>query len=244
MMREGRRYELLKPTNMQFQLSLRPQSDEKVISLPYMTSELTRYLPEGVKDSTTKWSESMMRRLFVDCPSAVVQIEMEVSAHECPRRLLNHLSQSVFPGALNRDSKVLILPTFQNTGLSLLTQQQSLDVEQLKDTHLERFSLIALTLCCVLRKHGFWADFCDPSTGQSVLTDPSLGIVNLGIYSEVEAANLLLGYDTSSTVGCCRVLKHPKWAGSCYPATMFTNAPFQTVRDILDKLSAFGNSAE
>ena len=196
----------------------------------------------------------MVQRLFAgQDPTLPLFVDMEVSVHECPRRYYAHLAQSVFPSApLDRSTPgahadLLMLPTFQYTGESLLTQQPSATVEMVKNTCLERFFLVALTLCCWIQRENsaYWFDFVDPSTGQSVLHDTSKadGVVNLGIYSEVDAAGQLLGYDTSANVGCCRVLKHPKWNGACYPATMFTNAPRELVLHILSKLKLVRQSS-
>jgi hypothetical protein len=43
-------------------------------------------------------------------------------------------------------------------------------------------------------------------------------------YSEVEGLSLLLGYRTANA-GCCKVILHPKWGSSVYPATLFARAP-------------------
>jgi len=43
-------------------------------------------------------------------------------------------------------------------------------------------------------------------------------------YSEVEGLSVLLGYRTANA-GCCKVVLHPKWGTSVYPATLFARAP-------------------
>ena len=43
-------------------------------------------------------------------------------------------------------------------------------------------------------------------------------------YSEVAGFEHLLRYKTQNA-GCCKILLHPRWGSSCYPATIFTTAP-------------------
>lgn len=47
-------------------------------------------------------------------------------------------------------------------------------------------------------------------------------------YSEVEGLALLLGYRTANA-GCCKVVLHPKWGSSVYPATLLARAPAAAV---------------
>ncbi len=50
------------------------------------------------------------------------------------------------------------------------------------------------------------------------------------LYSEVQGMSLLLQYRTQSA-GVCKVLLHPQWGTHVYPATLFTNAPYQLLYD-------------
>ncbi len=54
------------------------------------------------------------------------------------------------------------------------------------------------------------------------------------VYSEVDGIQLLLNYKTMNC-GCCKVLLHPKWGSSIYPASMFTTAPQSLVIDLINK---------
>lgn len=47
-------------------------------------------------------------------------------------------------------------------------------------------------------------------------------------YSEVEGLSVLLGFRTANA-GCCKVVLHPKWGTSVYPATLFARAPREAV---------------
>lgn len=53
------------------------------------------------------------------------------------------------------------------------------------------------------------------------------------VYSEVDGVELLLRYRCLSA-GMCKILLHPLWGGAVYPASLFTDAPFEVVRDVLD----------
>jgi hypothetical protein len=42
----------------------------------------------------------------------------------------------------------------------------------------------------------------------------------------------LLNYECTN-VGCCKIVMHPKWGSSVYPASLFAIAPEDEVRDAL-----------
>lgn len=78
-------------------------------------------------------------------------------------------------------------------------------------------------------REGFWANFSDPSSGLLMDSDR-----NGKIYSEVESASLNLHFDVID-IGCCKLLCHPKWGTSVYPATFFTDAPLPIIKDLLQR---------
>ena len=51
-------------------------------------------------------------------------------------------------------------------------------------------------------------------------------------YSEVEGAQVLLRYPVMMA-GPCKVILHPKWGSSVYPASLFTDAPADAIRGAL-----------
>lgn len=51
-------------------------------------------------------------------------------------------------------------------------------------------------------------------------------------YNEVAGFEQLLRYRTQNA-GCCKILLHPRWGSSCYPATMFTTAPVEELEAAL-----------
>ncbi|GIL74693.1 hypothetical protein Vretimale_2326 [Volvox reticuliferus] len=70
-------------------------------------------------------------------------------------------------------------------------------------------------------------DFCIahvPSCGISQMIHTELNTV----YPEVPALSILMGYQTANA-GCCKVLLHPVWGSAVYPASLFTEAPQDTL---------------
>ncbi len=61
------------------------------------------------------------------------------------------------------------------------------------------------------------------------------GVRGAGIYPETESAMTLLKYDLINT-GCCKIISHPLWGTSCYPATLFTNVPLFELKRILSEI--------
>ena len=52
-------------------------------------------------------------------------------------------------------------------------------------------------------------------------------------YSEVDGMELLLKYRCLNA-GHCKILLHPTWGASVYPASMFTHAPLSVIRETLE----------
>ena len=52
------------------------------------------------------------------------------------------------------------------------------------------------------------------------------------VYSEVDGMQLLLHYRTMDA-GMCKVLLHPKWGSAVYPASAFTDAPLESVKEVI-----------
>ncbi|GAX79736.1 hypothetical protein CEUSTIGMA_g7177.t1 [Chlamydomonas eustigma] len=143
---------------------------------------------------------------------------LEYSVHLCPSKYSTEVS-SVLPSA--DLSKLLIVPTCQRSVMDLVQTGEEVDVE--KDRLLERFMVWSETVCKILSDQGHWADFIDPCSGLAMIHKDSQQV-----YSEVEALSVLKGYKTANA-GCCKVLLHPHWGSSVYPATMFTCAPLDAL---------------
>ena len=51
------------------------------------------------------------------------------------------------------------------------------------------------------------------------------------MYPEVDGFELLRRYPTGQA-GVCKVLYHPVWGAAVYPASLFTNAPLETLVEV------------
>lgn len=151
----------------------------------------------------------------------------EVTVVTCPRAFVREV-QMVFPG---QDlANLIAIPTCQKSVRDLCEMGE--DIEKEKDALLESFDRFSRKLCAVLRKEGEWSDFIDPCSGLPALREHT----NRG-YSEVDGLALLLRFSTHSA-GMCKVASHPKWGTSFYPATIFTTAPIDTLRDAIKMSSS------
>jgi hypothetical protein len=164
-------------------------------------------------------------------PAATVSVgdegdTLEISAHECRKAFLSEL-ENLLPGIdlTTNPHPMLVLPTMQHAHKDLVGMGEQ--IEQEKDRCLETFMRFAQNLCARLVDMGYFADYVDPCSGLVMLT-PNANKV----FSEVDSAQQLLGYDVQNC-GCCKVLLHPKWGSAVYPASIFTNAPICEVKALL-----------
>lgn len=52
------------------------------------------------------------------------------------------------------------------------------------------------------------------------------------VFSEVDGVEVLLRYRCLSA-GMCKILIHPSWGAAVYPASLFTNAPYDVVHQVI-----------
>eukprot|EP00232_Nephroselmis_pyriformis_P012742 CAMPEP_0182899376 /NCGR_PEP_ID=MMETSP0034_2-20130328/28042_1 /TAXON_ID=156128 /ORGANISM="Nephroselmis pyriformis, Strain CCMP717" /LENGTH=170 /DNA_ID=CAMNT_0025033403 /DNA_START=29 /DNA_END=541 /DNA_ORIENTATION=+ len=140
--------------------------------------------------------------------------DMEYSVHEVPRKHMDEM-KTMFKG--DDLTGMLIVPTCQKSALDVVRVGD--EIEEEKDRLLERFVEWAKGVTDKLIEQGHWADYIDPCSGLAMVNRE-----NRSVYGEVNALEVLLGYKTSNA-GCCKVVLHPQWGSSVYPATMFTKAP-------------------
>ena len=119
-------------------------------------------------------------------------------------------------------------------------------------------------ICEQLRSCGYWADYIDPCSGLPMLTvglsslnlrttpyvppghsrrqhrpspppppPPSPQPNCNKVYSEVDGMQMLMHYPVMNAA-MCKILLHPKWGSSVYPATVFTDAPYSAVAQLLE----------
>ncbi|KAJ2492034.1 hypothetical protein IWW37_001748 [Coemansia sp. RSA 2050] len=166
----------------------------------------------------------ILANLGVGIDTADSHVALQYSVHACPRRMKREIGL-VFPEVSGKESDLLILPTFQRTESSMISYQAETQAE--KDAKLHMFYRWGAELVCRLRENGYWADVTDPMSGLALFTScgPSL-------YPDVDGAEILLRY-APFNLGSCFVLSHPQWGTHVYPATAFTLAPIDVVRQVL-----------
>ncbi|KAJ2687907.1 hypothetical protein IWW39_002598 [Coemansia spiralis] len=167
---------------------------------------------------------SILADLGVGIDTNDSSVALQYSVHACPRRMRREIGL-VFPDVSGKESELLILPTFQRTESSMISYQAETQVE--KDAKLHMFYRWGAELVSRLRESGYWADVTDPMSGLALFTScgPSL-------YPDVDGAEVLLRY-APFNLGNCFILSHPQWGTHVYPATAFTLAPIEVVRQVL-----------
>lgn len=152
--------------------------------------------------------------------------ELEVSVHACSAALQRELRR-VFSNVADLNAGALLaLPTFQPALHDLVAVGSAVELE--KDVKLAKFNAWCARICDRLAQFGYWADFIDPCSGY-----PVRGARGASPYSEIDGLRAMLSYATS-VAGPCVVVSHPRWNTRCYPATLFTTAPLDVVRAVLD----------
>ena len=62
------------------------------------------------------------------------------------------------------------------------------------------------------------------------------------VFSEVQCAELLLGYQVMNA-GCCKIILHPQWNSAVYPATIFTTTPSELVLQTIQSFTHIAAAA-
>jgi len=155
---------------------------------------------------------------------------IEVATHKpnpALKRELDHFLHALIASddsPVKSSSDVLVITTCQESKAELL--QWDDEAAREKDRLLNTFARFASDLAAKLKALGYWADYADPASG---LLANSPGQV---IWPEVQAMERLRGFQKTKA-GPCHIILHPKWGSRVYPATMFTNAPDEVVRRVL-----------
>ncbi|KAJ2104093.1 hypothetical protein IW146_008717 [Coemansia sp. RSA 922] len=214
-------------------VALEPQSTEQSLKRVRCDTK-TRALPRTtlVEPTVAKFPlpgklPRVLTNLGVGIETVDSKVALQYSVHACPRRMRREIGL-VFPDVVGKESELLILPTFQRTESSMLSYQAETQAE--KDAKLHMFYRWGAELVSRLREKGYWADITDPMSGLALFTNcgPSL-------YPDVEGAEVLLRY-APYNLGNCFVLSHPHWGTHVYPATAFTLAPIEAVRQVLSSM--------
>lgn len=156
--------------------------------------------------------------------SSVFTATMELYGFKCSSSYIREL-RFIFPGV--DLTNVIAISTMQQTVVDLVSFGGDQDVE--KDRCLEAFFAFAKPTCDELRSKGYFADYIDPCSGLPMITPDTQKV-----FDEVQSAQVLLGFPIMNT-GCCKILLHPKWGSSVYPATFFTTAPLDELMKAIKK---------
>lgn len=160
---------------------------------------------------------------------------LEVSVHTLPKPLVREFRHVFGDKYLESgkdltqvgDCELLAIPTNQHALHDLVAVGD--EIEKEKDRLLNVFIEFGQDLTTKLRSKGLWADYIDPCSGLPMIT-----LDCNKVYSEVDGMECLLNYKAHNA-GFCKILTHPKWGSSVYPATIFCFAPPQTVIDMLNQ---------
>lgn len=171
-------------------------------------------------------SSSMKKVDEANSSSSVLQ----VSAHSIQSQSYIREASFIFPPIDFKSSEnLIVIPTMQNAAKDLV--KVGTEIEQEKDRLLNTFFEFAKSFCGKIKEAGGWADYIDPCSGLPMITDDCNKV-----FHEVQSAEVLLNYDTMNC-GCCKILLHPKWGSSVYPASIFTTASKELVTSTLSSFS-------
>eukprot|EP00898_Chlorokybus_atmophyticus_P008229 jgi/Chlat1/8407/Chrsp80S07835 len=150
---------------------------------------------------------------------------VEFSIHRPPPLLLDGIT-ALCTGV--DVSNILAVPTFQPAALDLCSDAMEVKAEM--NRLLSQFIVWQEPICKALAEKGFWASGVNPETGGLLGADHA--DVRAAHYSEVRAGQFMLGY-AAKMCGRCPVLIHPKYGTAVYPATLLTDAPLNTLLDVI-----------
>lgn len=180
--------------------------------------------PNYGQTSSTLWGPRLLAPLNTNDT-------IEASLHTLPRPLkreLNHVFDErnlPFDDIADSSAEFLAVPTNQPSRRDLVGVGE--DVEAEKDRLLNNFMHFGRDFCQQIRDSGYWSDYIDPCSGLPMLTRNCNKV-----YSEVDGMEACLGY-RSYNAGFCKILTHPKWGSSVYPASIFVYAPRRVVMELL-----------
>ena len=184
--------------------------------------------------SDTTSSVIVPPRLVRNTQSANPDDDLECSLHHLPKPLLREFGH-VFNneherfgsnnGSNNNNLQLLAIPTNQRAREDLVAVGDHIEAE--KDRLLNVFLTFGKCICEQLRSQGYWADYIDPCSGL-----PMISLNCNKVYSEVDGMECLLNYKAYNA-GFCKILTHPKWGSSVYPATIFAYAPVEVAKSLM-----------
>eukprot|EP00941_MAST-03F_sp_MAST-3F-sp1_P003415 g3415.t1 len=167
-----------------------------------------------------------------------IRDDFEVAVVRPPRVVLTELG-TVFPALLGSSAPnvdaakraIVCIPTMQRSSVDIC--KLGPEVEKEKDRLLISFMSFSKTLRKLLleAEPTCWADYIDPCSAFPVNEAQSASG-----YSEVDGLQVLLRFRTNQAGGC-KIVEHPEWGTSLYPATFFTTATFENIKAAIEKIS-------
>ena len=151
---------------------------------------------------------------------------IECSIHTLPKPLYREF-RHIFPSIEADDTvQLYAIATNQKAKHDLVAIGDHIEAE--KDRLLNVYLSFAHDFCQKMQQQGYWADYIDPCSGLPMLSRDCNKV-----YSEVDSMQVLLNY-RAYNAGFCKILVHPKWGSSVYPATMFVRAKREDVVQLLE----------
>lgn len=138
---------------------------------------------------------------------------LEYSIHTLPNSLKHELD-AVFPDIhITRDTRLLLVPTFQKASIELLAFGAEEASE--KDRLLESFFTWAEEVRNAIKslRHDAWVEVTDPASGCTRWGSSG------GVYSDVDGVVRCLRYDPVE-MGGCKIIRHPRWGFAVYPGML------------------------
>jgi len=142
--------------------------------------------------------------------------DMECVAQPCPDLLRRELA-GLFTAVNLAEGPLTAITLCQKSKYDMTSW--SPDVEEERDTLVEKFIQTAKDVCGELRKKGQWADFIEPTSGRAFY-----GVYTNQTFFETDERYRHLGFRILD-LGCCKVISHVKWGSHVFVGSIFTSAP-------------------
>mmetsp|Transcript_8982 Transcript_8982/g.22138 ORF Transcript_8982/g.22138 Transcript_8982/m.22138 type:complete len:286 (+) Transcript_8982:252-1109(+) len=154
---------------------------------------------------------------------------LEYSIHKLEGKAMEQVGR-VFPDLSEGDrSGLLAVPTFQRALFDLNPDSGAPPAAVQMEMNKLHLNFVALEseVYGELTRLGYFCDSIDPLTGCAMHSRSGER------YSEAVGSRELLGYDLTET-SCCHLIVHPQFGSCCYPVTLFSNAPEDVVRALME----------
>ena len=162
---------------------------------------------------------------------------MELKAVPCPKTIKKDIGRLFVDVDFRKETDLTVLNLTQKSVADMSAWSEEMEAE--RNLLTKDFINVATAICHDLHKLNYWADFIEPSSGR-----PYLGGYTNATLVETDDRYRDLGFKIDD-LGCCKIIKHAKWATHAFVGTIFTNAPIDSteIKTILE-LSQTGHYFE